>query len=205
MVVIGHEMYRLMVGMDICPYQNPSRMSQWIYDLDDWFSFLHDFLEENDLTVTLPATPYLKHKCVRDRSLMDLMNDCLMRAEVHSFNRCWLFLRATHVSNISSGDGKQLLWEAYQGTKRLETYLQWPDQHSPSLRDWNVWRRVLCEEVLSSTQTLSLRIFLGSWYDEPSAHHYNWQLYFHPSSHELIRATRQDGKASMPGCLAERD
>ncbi len=187
MVVIGYETYRLIVGLPECPYQHPNKMARQIYDIQDWFAFLHDFLEENALSVSLPEVPYLQQKCVRDQALTALLSDRLSRAECRSFNRCRLFLRVTHVSDITSGDGQKLLKDAYHGSYRFQSRLNWPHQNRPSQRDWSVWKKVLKDVLLSDVHSLNLRVALGPWYGHTSRHHRTWSYYFDPSQHTLYQ------------------
>ena len=81
-VTVGVETFRLLVGLERCPLESPSRKASLIYEETDWFSFLHNFLQEFGLSIVLPTRPYMQKKCVRDQALMDAIAEDWSRAEL---------------------------------------------------------------------------------------------------------------------------
>jgi hypothetical protein len=63
--------------------------------------------------------------------------------EMSALNRCRLFLRAFHLSDIVDGSGTTITDDAWLG--RLNTYQlrdeSWPKQAPPTRNDWYIWRR----------------------------------------------------------------
>ncbi len=161
MVKIGLENFRLIIGRETCIFQQPCKRSRWAYDLDDWYGMIHDFSYQYGISIHIPMEPYFHPKCVRDSAIMSTLSDKWTRAEVRSFNRCRMYIRAIHVSDIASGDGKCILSKVFQGKIRLTTKLHWPRQDRPPEKDWMVWRKILREDFLSCQTSLHLRVALG--------------------------------------------
>ena len=68
--------------------------------------------------------------------------------EMAALNRCRLFLRVTTVSDISIGDGSKLHPQVYARKRfgRRDTY-HWPTQGCPPAQDWNIWDRLIRQEL----------------------------------------------------------
>ncbi len=174
-VWVGIKTYRLIVGMEKYPFGSPSSRARKIYPEEDWFLFLHNFMQEYDLSITLPTAVYMKKKCVRDNALMDVLGENWSRAEIRAFNRCRIFCHVIFVSNMATGDGKSLLMEFFHGTAQAESELTWPFQQRPGEKDWMVWRKILRQDFL--TPAGNLKTTLGAWYDDAEQHHFRWPGY----------------------------
>ena len=135
LVKIGIEAFWLLVGRSQCAFSHPHKSTSWCYDLDDWFSNIHDFLEAHKLQLILPIRSYFQPECVRDKTLMDSLKSDWPRREICAFNRCCLYLQVLHLSNITTNDGTTVLLLALLGTCQLPLCLLWPNQAQPSTAD----------------------------------------------------------------------
>ncbi len=92
---------------------------------------------------------YFGKKWVRDKNLMDTLEDHWSWRKVRAFNHCWIYLQVLHLSDITTGDGMKILPEAFQGTTHLPSQLQWLNQGKPSPGDWIIWQKMITREFLS--------------------------------------------------------
>jgi hypothetical protein len=77
-------------------------------------------------------------------------------------NKCWLYLRAFFLSDITDGSGKYILQEAWQGNPlNLHRVESWPNQGEPSPTMWQTWRSHLAKKILSRGRRLCHP--LGHW------------------------------------------
>ncbi len=129
-VRIGVETFWLIVGMEECPFTQPSQQVSQIYEEGDWFSFLHNFMQEFHLSMVLPKPSYMNNKCVWDKALMSAVADGWSRADLRVFNRCRIFCQVLFISNMATGDGEKILPEVLQGAK-LNSNLTWLQQQRP--------------------------------------------------------------------------
>ena len=62
-------------------------------------------------------------------------------AELKKVNRCHLFLQVTSLADITSGDGRSILEDAWKGDRVTfwPSYYSWPHQGKPSATDWVAW------------------------------------------------------------------
>jgi hypothetical protein len=99
------------------------------------------FLHENNLD--------LKHDIVipdqhlNDRILMaEFKNSNASLDELISLNRCRLFLRAFHLSDIVDGSGCYILDDAWLGQPKHNAHCinTWPNQGPPTRTDWVLWQ-----------------------------------------------------------------
>ena len=120
------------------------------------------FLHENNLD--------LKHDIVipdqhlNDRILMaEFKNSNASLDELISLNRCRLFLRAFHLSDIVDGSGSYILDDAWLGrpnhnAHRIDT---WPNQGPLTKNDWVLWQCMVKRCFLG--RGMKLQSPLGPW------------------------------------------
>ena len=84
------------------------------------------------------------------------------RQELCSINRCRLFLNVFFLSDIVSGNGRQLLGEARTGQKLHQSQSKWiwPRQTRPPPSDWKLWK-VAINEIWIGNETHVLAQPLG--------------------------------------------
>jgi hypothetical protein len=82
--------------------------------------------------------------------------------ELVCINKCWLYLRAYYVSDISDGSGTQMNDDAWVGKRSATTRAHsWPSQGQPTRLDWETWRKFLRLALLSRGRRLKTP--LGPW------------------------------------------
>jgi hypothetical protein len=80
-----------------------------------------------------------------------------------SLNKCRLFLKAFHLSDITDFSGRYIMDMAWHGTASSSALnnLIWPAQGKPSTQDWHIWRDFLHCHLIDRHRTL--RSILGPW------------------------------------------
>jgi hypothetical protein len=106
---------------------------------------------------------------------------------LQSSNKCRLYLSAIFLSDITDGSGHFLLDAAWTGSQRLNDHRQssWPNQGKPSELDWDTWRSLLRNTVL--TWGRKLRNPLGNWIGMDP----DWQWYYCPDDNRLYQKLSQ--------------
>jgi hypothetical protein len=103
--------------------------------------------------------------------------------ELQTLNDCRLYLRVYFLSEICTGDGLNILQEAWYG-KPLENAnknTSWPRQKRPGRKSWCIWQQFLKKAFLY--RGLRLRIPLGNWFPIENG----WEWYFSPSQNCLFQ------------------
>ena len=126
-----------------------------------------------------------------DHALRFTSND----KDLKILNACRLYLGAVLVSEITSCEGAHLLLSAYQGVLSTESTIRGltPYQDRPNETSWELWRRMLTEKVLSTSDPnpLALQIPLGRWFVTGTKTQRKWSAYYCPNTARLfIRESR---------------
>ena len=103
-------------------------------------------------------------------------------SDLAKINRCRLYLRVTTLSDITSGDGKTICkqyWDGYRDDERILLH-DWPEQGDPGDKDWTLWRRAL--KTAFPQQQRKLENPLGRWVDK---YRNKWKWFYHPLSKQL--------------------
>ena len=112
----------------------------------------------------------------------------ISKLDLEKINRCRLYLRATTLSDITSGDGTIICKQYWHGYRNDEHMLlhAWPEQGDPGDKDWTIWRRAL--KAAFPQMQRKLVTPLGRWVDK---HRDKWKWFYHPLSKQLY--TKQPG------------
>ena len=87
----------------------------------------------------------------RDTPLMSLIINNSSTTDDHkkTFNKCRMYLRIFNISDMATGDGQYITLDSWEGRRsgNWEVQINWPRCESPSSKDWEIWRLVLCKTV----------------------------------------------------------
>lgn len=156
------EMAKLVAGFPGSFFRLPFH---WIssYVDETWILAVSRFLDKHRLKLD-ERTPNLVPRCDGDLFIMErLFHIGFEKHRLRQVNLCRLYMRATTVADISSGDGRFLPQWALQGTRRCHTRRAWPFQPRPPPSAWREWRCALSFLCVGSSFTLHTP--LGDWTD----------------------------------------
>jgi hypothetical protein len=102
-------------------------------------------------------------------------------SDLRHLNCCRLYLQVTTLTDICTGDGKQISSSAWEGNPPPSSQPHWPRQPRPPNWYWDEWRTALA--TLLETR-LRLRHPLGDWLPN---HGPNW--YYSPMDDRLYYRT----------------
>mmetsp|Transcript_5909 Transcript_5909/g.9058 ORF Transcript_5909/g.9058 Transcript_5909/m.9058 type:complete len:1660 (+) Transcript_5909:3576-8555(+) len=98
--------------------------------------------------------PLLRKK---DSFLMcHLTTNNVTKYEQYIANKCRLYLKILTISDMTTGDGSQVLQSIWEG-KRQDLCLRgykWPSQGAPTESEWKVWRQVLAKTICDTRRRL---------------------------------------------------
>jgi hypothetical protein len=139
------------------------------------FTATHGISIHYDIELPLPR--------INDIPLMQLFYEEGARSLVLAqLNKCRLYLRAFHLSDIADFAGTHISDDAWKGiisTVPRNQFL-WPKQGKPSPLDWSVWRTFLGEHIVLWHHRL--RQPLGQWVRSD-----DWNWFFHPGEERLYK------------------
>jgi len=122
----------------------------------------------------------------------DIQSDIL-----EQLNKCWLFLKAFFLSDLTDGSGSYLLDEAWKGEPlNLHRMESWPQQGKPPPGMWDTWRVHLMKYFLQ--QGRRLKTNLGVWKEWDPL----WPRYFSPKDNSLFKFDH--GKWTSFGIVQDR-
>ena len=80
-------------------------------------------------------------------------------------NKCRIFLAATWLSDIATGDGRKITYTAFTGRKETEysAYGQWQQQGNLPVHFWIKWQQALLQCVILTNRTIQTRYQLIQW------------------------------------------
>ena len=138
--------------------------------------FIHD-------TWTYPPTR--EH----DAYIMDLINTHITSdTQKRKLNYCRLYLQVTHVSDITTSDGKKLhhgIMHKQESFNNQHQTLNWPEQQIPDKPTWKLWNQTL-RQILC-TYNNNLKQPLGRWLTTFK----RWYAYFHLVTQETYIYSRR--------------
>ena len=105
-----------------------------------------------------------------------LQNQLLDSKQLEVLNRCRMYLRCFTLSDIVTGDGKEISTVAWAGSKSSSIGRDsqgWPIIPPPSASDWKTWRHAI-RITLCTNRDKRLDTLLRSWIAAPS--HLQWFL-----------------------------
>ena len=149
------------------PYLNTT--NSWVYKT--WL-----FCREHDIEFD-EKCGNIEPKRKNDKVLMEsFLSAGYSAAELRILNRCRLYMRATTLSDLTTGDGQRLQDDIFRGLRQLnQDSYDWPAQGKPPPREWNLWGSALrCCFAPTQGKLLSP---LGEWLsDIPSESYYSeWE------------------------------
>ena len=106
--------------------------------------------------------------------------------DLSRLNLCRKFIHATTLSDITSGDGKRILQQQFDGLRLPHHHqmYEWPNQGKPSNLDWALWQATLRKCFLNaSSVTLRDTKKLGVWTTPP---HKTWRWFYIPQADMLL-------------------
>jgi hypothetical protein len=90
---------------------------------------------------TLPSTRE------NDKHLMDVIQQYVQSpTQQRKLNYCRLYLHITHISDITTSDGRKLHPEMLQQPSKFNNqhkHLLWPEQGKPKTITWELWKKTL--------------------------------------------------------------
>jgi hypothetical protein len=157
------------VGSDIFqyPYQDLQHLASPSLVKTTWESISEfKLVLKHDIEIPLPRT--------NDIPLMQLFcNNGARGSLLATLNRCRLFLKAFHLSDITDFSGKYITDMVWQGTSSsfVTNNFTWPQQGKPSTAAWHIWREFLSQNL--TVWHRNLRSPLGPWITSDD---WNWFL-----------------------------
>jgi hypothetical protein len=152
-----------------------------------WLKHLWEFCADSNLQMT-STTPKLTLSRTGDEFLMRQFAAYGYRDEsLIKLNLCRLYCHAIRLSDITTGDGKRIHPDSWNGhpTDTAGSEYTWPRHGKPTPLTWGLWRSALrqCFLTLQPTQQL-LRNPLGSW-NTPTP--ITWQWLYSPSTDRVYQ------------------
>jgi hypothetical protein len=135
-----------------------------------------NFLQNNDLDLRHDIV--IQPQRIHDQVLMQVFTKFTQsREDILLLNRCRLFLRAYHLSDIVDGSGVYITDDAWLGrpSNNLHRTKSWPSQGCPSNGAWILWRKMIKKCFLG--RGMKLRNPLGLWLPVDS----DWPWYYSTS------------------------
>ncbi len=137
------------------------------------FTSVNDITIHHDIDLPLPRTNYTP--------IIKLFYEKGARGEILCLlNRCRLYLKAFHLSDIVDFSGVYITESAWQGkapTTRTNDF-DWPIEGKPSDTAWTTWRTFLSQHITSRHRCL--RQPLGAWLGAD-----NWKWFLYPKEERL--------------------
>jgi hypothetical protein len=138
------------------------------------FLFSHGITLVHNVTLELPRE--------NDVFIMETFYSlAIPRDDIKKCNHCRMFLRALYLSDITSGDGTQILEEAWQGEPYIPPYKSrsWPSYGKPPKTYWEIWRKWLKIAFLERGRRLKTTLQCWRTFDP------DWPWYTDPEGRVL--------------------
>ena len=107
---------------------------------DSWIKFTWEFCQTHS-TVIHDDTPNFAPLRVHDRYLTHLfMSFTSQKSTLRALQRCCLYLQVTTLSEICTGNGRQIqstYWDGHRATYSLNSF-HWPTQPRPPPSEWAI-------------------------------------------------------------------
>jgi hypothetical protein len=182
---------QLIAGVSFPLLEQPSTPMTWVDAC--WVISLRKFLAKEALQIRLHKPPGMRApQRTNDRTIMELFSSKIKGADLHKLNARRLYIRCEWMSDICSGDGRDLLPSALEchqyGSYRSK--IQWPRSTLPP-NDWRrLWKKSLETVCLVSPKAYRLTpdLRLGPWL------RYNpneWTNMYNPTTGMLLQRQRK--------------
>ena len=117
-----------------------------------------------------------------DQLIMDEIHNTqghhITQAETEAANRCRIYLRATTKSDITTGDGRNLLRSAWNCKRDWVSpsnkAYRWPEQRRPGKEDIKIWQHILHKTYGVEERYPGWLRILGPWKDNAKEHIQWW-------------------------------
>lgn len=154
---------------------------------DSWIKSLWQFLSEFNITLEDNVTHTLPLQRENDLYLMEIIchSDKFTKAELRHINRSRLHLRATTLSDITTGYGTHYNQLAYNCIRDPTTpkHTLWPRQPRPGPTSIASWRKAL-RTCFPRNETGQMEYSLARWIRPVSP---NWKWFYTPLSRKLYQ------------------
>jgi len=120
--------------------------------------------------------------------------------ELSILNRCRMFLHVIFLSDISTGDGRAINSQYWEGNMLCDSPYQWPRMERPTTHEWRRWKQHL-------TVALSLGRHKRSHYHwDPWANKYkDWGCFFLEIEGNHLLEQKQTGGTYIPKSKADNE
>ena len=182
----GLEQMRLELGVNTDFFQQDYYAFEPLIMTPSWLQHTWQFNTDYGVTIN-PSIPKLQQRRVNDRVIMDeiLQANIASASELTAINRCRLYLRVFHLSDITTANGKELRKSLMSGTCDPYTIndCDWPMWGKPPPQCWTIWRRII---RLVFTNGINLRLLrpLKEWINP---HSKKWVWFLSPSHTSLFQ------------------
>ena len=151
-----------------------------------WISSIWEFVDHFKLSLydNLPTVPL---QCEHDQFLTPTFARYnIPKAIIRLANVCRLWLRVWRISDIATGDGREILNHYWDGSapSLLTPQFDWPRSERPSAAAWRAWRLALSHLTVGATRVLTQT--LQSW-TVPPDYLRNW--FFSAAERRLYKPT----------------
>lgn len=124
---------------DYSKYQN-------ILLTESWIRSTWEFCSSQNITIK-DNTPYIPLLRENNVCIMEefLKHPLISESELHSLNKCRIFLQSFSLADITTGDGKEISKAAWDG-KAVSPYrknIHWPRWGKPTPSEWSQWKRAI--------------------------------------------------------------
>ena len=135
-----------------------------------WIMCIRDFLRTFGLSMSFTCKCMQQKQCENDEFIMDAFRtrgECSV-LELQKLNACRMFLQVARLSEVSTGDGKQLQENIVCGQRSnmFRSKNKWPRQNNPLPECWKLWKRKLLFTFSTDCRTNILREPLRQWFPE---------------------------------------
>ena len=172
------ETLQLEVGSRTHPFQLPYQPFSE-FATNTWMKVLWFCLNKYNITLSREQNNiYMPRE--NDVTLMDelVAAQRFTKSEMIRINRCRIYLQVYFLSDVTSGDGRKLMYQSAMGQLRHDWYSTWawPRQQRPPEQDWKLWRIALHDVWTGSGGPILLQP-LGNWVHKT---HIKTKFYYDP-------------------------
>ena len=167
---VSLESLRLEIGTNDCILQSNISTFAEILLTHSWIRHTWQFMSENHITMDI-NTKTVPSQRENDKEIMKeiLRNRNLTAYEKREFNKCRIYLKLFHLSDMVTGDGQKIrdsVWKGEQPVYNINTEVSWPKWGKPSTEQWRIWRYVLRSTFCRHKEKV-LDTPLGKWLSLP--------------------------------------
>lgn len=130
-----------------------------------WLHSIWQFCSEHKIQLEYPICTFGLFRERDDFLIPVLMNKGLPTSCLIAANKCRMWLQVLRLSDITSGDGRHVTDDSWNGTHPIHNIgIKWPRTERPSAGCWKEWQRAL-STLLRPGRNIqrALAISLGKW------------------------------------------